>query len=69
MPYVTCPSCSLSAYSAARFSTVDECARCGTPLRGAARTDLPAAFAADRVGAQPRRAPLLRVLPGGRAAA
>lgn len=32
MPYVTCPTCALSAYSAARVSTRDECARCGTTL-------------------------------------
>jgi hypothetical protein len=32
MPYVTCPSCRLAAYSAARWSTVETCVRCGTPL-------------------------------------
>jgi hypothetical protein len=37
MPYVTCNSCKLESYSAARFSTVDECGRCGSPLSGAAR--------------------------------
>jgi hypothetical protein len=35
MPYVTCPSCHLSAYSAARWSTREVCARCGTPLAAA----------------------------------
>jgi len=32
MPYVICPNCTLAAYSAARVSTRDDCARCGTPL-------------------------------------
>jgi hypothetical protein len=32
MPYVSCPSCRLPAYTAARYSTREVCARCGTPL-------------------------------------
>ena len=32
MPYVSCPSCHLQAYSAARWSTREVCARCGAPL-------------------------------------
>ena len=32
MPYVTCPSCHVSAYSAARWSTRESCPRCGGPL-------------------------------------
>ena len=32
MPYVTCPSCHVSAYSAARWSTQESCPRCGAPL-------------------------------------
>ena len=32
MPYVTCPTCHVSAYSAARWSTREPCPRCGTPL-------------------------------------
>jgi ribosomal protein S27E len=32
MPYVRCPSCRLSAYTAARYSTRELCARCGEPL-------------------------------------
>ena len=32
MPYVTCPSCKLPAYTAARYSTRESCARCGEPL-------------------------------------
>jgi hypothetical protein len=32
MPYVTCPSCRLEAYSAARWSTRETCVRCGVPL-------------------------------------
>jgi hypothetical protein len=37
MPYVICSNCELESYTAARFSTVDECGRCGSPLSGAAR--------------------------------
>jgi ribosomal protein L34E len=33
MPYVTCPSCRLEAYTAARWSTRETCARCGAPLQ------------------------------------
>jgi ribosomal protein S27E len=32
MPYVTCPSCHVSAYSAARWSTREACPRCGATL-------------------------------------
>jgi hypothetical protein len=32
MPYVSCPSCHLQSYSAARWSTREVCARCGAPL-------------------------------------
>jgi hypothetical protein len=32
MPYVTCPSCHVSAYSAARWSTREPCPRCGATL-------------------------------------
>jgi hypothetical protein len=32
MPYITCRSCHMSAYSAARWSTQELCPRCGTPL-------------------------------------
>ena len=41
MPYVTCPSCRLRAYSAARWSTREVCARCGTPLVPAAPPQRP----------------------------
>jgi hypothetical protein len=37
MPYVSCPSCHLEAYSAARYSTRESCARCGAPLAAPAR--------------------------------
>jgi hypothetical protein len=37
MAYVECVRCGLTAYSAARWSSIDYCARCGTPLpRGGA---------------------------------
>jgi hypothetical protein len=45
MPYVTCSSCHLQTYSAARWSTREVCAVCGAPLvapsreRGAQRAD------------------------------
>jgi hypothetical protein len=32
MPYVSCPSCHLRTYSAARWSTRELCAGCGAPL-------------------------------------
>jgi hypothetical protein len=32
MPYVTCQSCALAAYTASRWSTLDPCVRCGTLL-------------------------------------
>lgn len=32
MPYLHCPSCRLTAYSAARWSSRDVCARCGEEL-------------------------------------
>lgn len=38
MPLVTCPTCALPAYTAARWSTRDDCVRCGTPLPAPRRT-------------------------------
>jgi hypothetical protein len=32
MPYLTCPSCHVSAYSAARWSTRESCPCCGAAL-------------------------------------
>jgi hypothetical protein len=32
MPYLHCPSCRLSTFSAAAYSSRDECPRCGTEL-------------------------------------
>jgi rRNA maturation protein Nop10 len=43
MPYVTCPSCHVSAYSAARWSTRESCPRCGGPLLAS----LPPAYRAE----------------------
>src|SRR3954447_9953556 len=37
MPYLNCPSCELTIYSAASYSTRDECPRCATPLRSVRR--------------------------------
>jgi hypothetical protein len=39
MPYVTCPSCRLEAYTAARYSTREACVLCGAPLSAPARDD------------------------------
>jgi Zn-finger nucleic acid-binding protein len=33
VPYLTCPRCAATVYSAARWSSVDYCPRCGTELR------------------------------------
>jgi anti-sigma regulatory factor (Ser/Thr protein kinase) len=33
VPYVTCPQCGLTSYSAAHYSTDEHCQRCGAPLR------------------------------------
>lgn len=32
MPYVICSSCETTAYTAARFTTVDDCPLCGEQL-------------------------------------
>ena len=37
MPYVTCSRCALTAYTAARWTTTDDCPGCGAPLAGARR--------------------------------
>jgi hypothetical protein len=37
MPYVSCPSCHLQAYSAARYSTRESCVRCGALLAAPSR--------------------------------
>jgi hypothetical protein len=41
MPYVSCPSCHLQAYSAARWSTRETCVRCGAPLAAPVRSGEP----------------------------
>ena len=41
MPYLHCPECRLTVYSAARFSTVDTCPRCGASLDRAPRSLFP----------------------------
>ena len=37
MPYLDCPSCRLTVYSAAGYSSQDECPRCGSVLGKPAR--------------------------------
>ena len=32
MPYLRCPKCRFSSYSAAHYASVDRCPACGTPL-------------------------------------
>ena len=38
MPYLHCPECRLSTYSAAGHSTIDHCPRCDASLEGAPRS-------------------------------
>jgi hypothetical protein len=38
MPYVTCSHCALTAYTAARWTTTDDCPGCGAPLASARRS-------------------------------
>jgi hypothetical protein len=51
MPYVTCPSCHLEAYSAARWSTRETCVRCGAALAAPARAVAPQRDDTGRVSA------------------
>ena len=37
MPYLNCPGCGLTLYSASAYSTTDDCARCGARLRSVRR--------------------------------
>jgi hypothetical protein len=37
MPYTHCPSCRLSTFTAAGYSSRDDCPRCGTQLAAAPR--------------------------------
>ncbi len=46
MPYVTCSRCALTAYTAARWTTTDDCPGCGAPLKGAERFQAPSGRAA-----------------------
>jgi hypothetical protein len=39
MPYVTCARCGLTAFSAARWSSVEHCAGCGSELPHPRRGD------------------------------
>jgi hypothetical protein len=55
MAYVDCPRCGLSAYTAARWSSIDCCARCGNPLPGRATNVMPIA-AHPRFRPEPTRA-------------
>ena len=32
MPYIQCPTCSLSTFTVAHYSSRDDCPRCGTEL-------------------------------------
>ena len=48
MPYYRCPSCGLTSYSAACYSTVAECPTCGTSLRSGSNVLAPALSTAMR---------------------
>jgi hypothetical protein len=54
MPYTTCPSCRLSSFTAAAYSSRDDCPRCGTELPARRRT-LPSGPQSLRVRDLPRR--------------
>ena len=41
MPYIHCPQCRLTVYSAARYSTREGCPRCDASLVGAPRSLFP----------------------------
>jgi hypothetical protein len=58
MPYLDCPRCRLTVYSAARHSTIDECPRCSTTLGGTRTlfTDRPPRFRSPEVAAAVRTA-------------
>jgi ribosomal protein L37E len=43
MAYVECARCGLTAYTAACWSTIDHCVRCGAPLPHRARNVTPIA--------------------------
>lgn len=53
MPYLDCPTCRLASFSAAAYSSRDECPRCGTELEPKQRPlfALPTAYA-ERAAAQ-----------------
>jgi hypothetical protein len=48
MPYVICSSCETTAYTAARFTTVDDCPLCGERLPRAVTASVGAAGGVDR---------------------
>ena len=50
MPYVVCPRCALSTYSAARHSTQDSCPRCGHRLESSPGIGARLARSAKRSG-------------------
>ena len=59
MPYLACPTCELTVYSAAKVSTVDECPRCGTILDRTGsifRTPLPSRRL-SQAGSAPKTSP------------
>jgi hypothetical protein len=41
MPYVACPACELTSYTAAGLATHDRCPRCDAPLEGGDRAEDP----------------------------
>ena len=60
MPYLNCPSCGMAVYSAAAWSTADDCPRCLARLRVRApyaRADRPARLIASVQEVLAARAP------------
>ncbi|MEA2323259.1 MAG: hypothetical protein QOD81_3109 [Solirubrobacteraceae bacterium] len=61
MAYVECVRCGLAAYTAARWSTIDHCVRCGAPLPRRAGSVTPIArrsrFTTERTGRPATSAP------------
>ena len=60
MPYLECPSCRLTVYSAASYSTTDDCPRCETPLAREPRPLFARPTEESRNGADPVRSAATR---------
>jgi rRNA maturation protein Nop10 len=54
MPYLNCTKCRLSVYSAAVYTTIDSCPRCGSALSVSAPRLLAVREMRERLGGQRR---------------